>query len=51
MKWKRFTEEQITGVLREHEMGTKTTELCTVAAGPASLDELLTMTAAETEGW
>jgi len=28
MKRKRFTEEQIIGVLREHELGTKTTDLC-----------------------
>ena len=27
MKWKRFTEEQIIGVLREHEAGTKTADL------------------------
>ena len=28
MKRKRFTEEQIIGVLREHELGTKTADLC-----------------------
>jgi putative transposase len=28
MKRKRFTEEQIIGVLREHELGGKTAELC-----------------------
>jgi putative transposase len=28
MKRKRFTEEQIIGVLREHELGAKTTDLC-----------------------
>ena len=28
MKRKRFTEEQIIGVLREHELGAKTSDLC-----------------------
>ena len=28
MKRRRFTEEQIIGVLREHELGTKTADLC-----------------------
>jgi putative transposase len=28
MKRKRFTEEQIIGVLKEHELGTKTSDLC-----------------------
>ena len=28
MKQKRFTEEQIIGVLREHELGAKTADLC-----------------------
>jgi putative transposase len=28
MKRKRFTEEQIIGVLREHELGAKTGDLC-----------------------
>jgi len=28
MKRKRFTEEQIIGVLREHELGAKTADLC-----------------------
>ena len=28
MKRKRFTEEQIIGVLREHEVGAKTADLC-----------------------
>jgi putative transposase len=28
MKRKRVTEEQIIGVLREHELGTKTADLC-----------------------
>ena len=28
MKRKRFTEEQIIGVLKEHELGAKTAELC-----------------------
>jgi putative transposase len=28
MKWKRFTEEQIIGVLKEHELGAKTADLC-----------------------
>ena len=28
MKRKRFTEEQIVGVLREHDLGAKTTDLC-----------------------
>jgi putative transposase len=28
MKRKRFTEEQIIGVLKEHELGTKTADLC-----------------------
>lgn len=28
MKRKRFTEEQIIGILREHELGTKTADLC-----------------------
>ena len=28
MKRKRFTEEQIIGVLREHELGTKPADLC-----------------------
>ena len=28
MKRKRFTEEQIIGVSREHELGTKTADLC-----------------------
>jgi putative transposase len=28
MKRKRFTEEQIIGVLKEHELGAKTSELC-----------------------
>ena len=28
MKRKRFTEEQISGVLREHELGAKTADLC-----------------------
>jgi putative transposase len=28
MKGKRFTEEQIIGVLKEHELGTKTADLC-----------------------
>ena len=28
MKRKRFTEEQIIGVLKEHELGAKTVELC-----------------------
>ena len=28
MKRKRFTEEQIIGVLREHELGANTTDLC-----------------------
>jgi putative transposase len=28
MKRKRFTEEQIIAVLREHELGTKTADLC-----------------------
>jgi putative transposase len=28
MKRKRFTEEQIIGVLREHELGAKTCDLC-----------------------
>jgi len=27
MKWKRFTEEQIIAVLREHEAGAKTADL------------------------
>ena len=28
MKRKRFTEEQIIGVLKEHELGAKTADLC-----------------------
>ena len=28
MKRKRFTEEQIIGVLKEHELGAKTSDLC-----------------------
>ena len=28
MKRKRFTEEQIIGVLKEHELGSKTADLC-----------------------
>lgn len=28
MKRKRFTEEQIIGVLKEHELGVKTSDLC-----------------------
>ena len=28
MKRKRFTEEQIIGILKEHELGAKTAELC-----------------------
>ena len=28
MKRKRFTEEQIIGVLKEHELGAKTVDLC-----------------------
>jgi len=28
MKWKRFTEEQIIGVLREQEAGAKVADLC-----------------------
>jgi putative transposase len=28
MKRKRFTEEQIIGVLKEHELGTKTADIC-----------------------
>jgi putative transposase len=28
MKRERFTEEQIIGVLKEHELGTKTADLC-----------------------
>jgi putative transposase len=28
MKRKRFTEEQIIGVLKEHELGAKTAEVC-----------------------
>jgi putative transposase len=28
MKRKRFTEEQIIGVLKEHELGTKTSDVC-----------------------
>ena len=28
MKRKRFTEEQIIGILREHELGAKTADLC-----------------------
>jgi putative transposase len=28
MKRQRFTEEQIIGVLKEHELGTKTADLC-----------------------
>jgi putative transposase len=28
MKRKRFTEEQIIGILREHELGTRTADLC-----------------------
>ena len=28
MKRKRFTEEQIIGVVKEHELGTKTADLC-----------------------
>jgi putative transposase len=28
MKRKRFTEEQIIGVLKEHELGTSTADLC-----------------------
>lgn len=28
MKRKRFTEEQIIGILKEHELGTKTADLC-----------------------
>ena len=28
MKRKRFTEEQIIGVLKEHELGGKTADLC-----------------------
>jgi len=28
MKGKRFTEEQIIGVLKEHELGGKTADLC-----------------------
>jgi putative transposase len=28
MKRKRFSEEQIIGVLKEHELGTKTADLC-----------------------
>lgn len=28
MKRKRFTEEQIIGVLKEHELGAKTSDVC-----------------------
>ena len=28
MKRKRFTEEQITGILKEHDLGAKTADLC-----------------------
>jgi putative transposase len=48
MKRKRFTEEQIIGVLNEHELGAKTSDLC---RSTGSVRRPSTTGRASTVGW